>query len=132
MNPSDLRAPEGSAASLSEPYRAGLARRELRFQRCTHCGHPQLPPAYACRRCGDADLAWCTASGRGLVHAVTVVERAPSDAFRPLVPYTLVLCTLEEGARIMAHGSAGLRIGQPVRATWFEHQGCTLIRFVPA
>ncbi len=26
----------------------------------------------------------------------------------------------------------GNRIGQPVRATWFEHQGCTLIRFVPA
>ena len=40
---------------------------------------------------------WRTASGPGAVFAVTAVQAAPSDEFRPLAPYTLALVDLDEG-----------------------------------
>ena len=51
------------------------------------------------------------------------------DEFRALAPYTLVLVQLDEGPHLMAHATAGLRIGDRVRAGFFEHQGRTLVRF---
>lgn len=74
-------------------------------------------------------LSWVDAAGRGTVYAVTVVTRAPSDEFRSLAPYTLVLVDLEEGSRVMAHGVPGLAIGDKVSACGFVHAGKPLIRF---
>ena len=64
--------------------------------------------------------------------AVTEVARAPSDEFRALAPYTLVLVQLDEGPRLMAHATAGVHIGDRVHAGFFDHQGRTLVRFAPA
>jgi uncharacterized OB-fold protein len=57
------------------------------------------------------------------------VGRAPSDAFRPLAPYTLVIGALDEGARVMGHATSSIKIGERVVATFFEHLGETLIKF---
>ena len=40
--------------------------------------------------------------------------RAPSEAFRALAPYAIVLVGLSEGVRVMAHGSLDLAIGDRV------------------
>lgn len=104
----------------------------LRYQACLACGAAQTLRRFACARCGHEHLVWRDASGRGVVHAVTVIRRAPSDDFRALVPYTLVLVDLDEGSRVMAHGAPGVSIGQPVRAAFFEHAGRILVRFDPA
>jgi len=118
--------------ALAAPFVEGLARQVLRFQSCSDCGSPQTLARHACANCGGTRLAWKDACGRATVHAVTVVSRAPSDAFRALVPYTLVLVTLDEGPRLMAHAAAGVRIGERVSATFFAHQGRVLVRFEPA
>lgn len=107
------------------------AARLLRYQRCLACGTAQTLQRFACVRCGHEQLAWNEACGRGIVHAITVVSRAPSEEFRSLAPYTLLLVALEEGPRVMGHGLPGLVIGQPVLATFFEHAGRPLIRFRP-
>ena len=60
---------------------------------------------------------------------MTIVARAPSDAFRALAPYTLVVVEMEEGARVMGHAVPGVRIDDPVAANYFVHQGQTSIRF---
>lgn len=114
---------------VSAPFVEGLREGRLRYQRCCSCGCPQTLQREACTSCGDLQLEWKDASGHGVVHAVTVVWRAPSDSFRPLVPYTLVLVTLAEGPRVMGHGSPGLQIGQPVVASYFAHDGTNLLRF---
>jgi uncharacterized protein len=88
----------------------------LRYQCCSDCAAAQSLSRFACHRCGSEHLAWRDAAGSGTVYAVTVVTRAPSEAFRALVPYTLVLVDLDEGARVMAHGAPGLAIGGRVRA----------------
>ena len=116
--------------SLTDPFVDGLALGLLRHQTCEHCGAVQRHPRLACEHCGSFDLGWREAGGRGSVFAVTVVARAPSDAFRDLVPYTLVLVDLDEGARLMAHAEPGVQIGDRVTATFFGHGPRRLVRFV--
>ena len=116
---------------LSAAYVEGLAAGVLRYQACLQCGAPQTLPRYACRCCGGTRLEWRDAKGSGAVHAVSVVMRAPSDEFRPLAPYTLVLVDLDEGVRVMAHAEPGVAIGDRVAATYFKHGDRTLVRFRP-
>ena len=82
------------ATALSRPYLEGLALGELRFQRCTACGRAQRLARHACAWCGAPEPRWQSAAGTGTVFALTEVRRAPTDTFRALVPYTLVLVDL--------------------------------------
>jgi uncharacterized protein len=101
----------------------------LRYQFCLDCDSPQTLTRYACRKCQSLKLAWREAKGTGTVYAITLVTRAPSDSFRALVPYTLVLVTLDEGPRVMAHGHADLKIADRVSAQSFKHDDRTLFLF---
>lgn len=103
-----------------------------RFQLCSGCGLALAPRRLACPGCGSPQLHDQVATGLGVVHAVTVVHRAPTAAFAALVPYTLVLVTLDEGPRLMGHGAPGLTIGQRVRAAALVVAGQPLLRFEPA
>jgi len=115
--------------SLSAPFLEGLARGELRYQRCADCDAPQTLARYACRQCGGTRLVWRTAAGLGTVYAVTVVARAPSEEFRALAPYTLAIVELDEGPRLMGHAAPGVAIGDRVHAGYFTFGGHTLVRF---
>jgi len=116
-------------ASLSTPFVDGLEAQVLRYQRCGQCGQAQTLARYACQACASAALEWCDASGHATVRAATVVARAPSDEFRALAPYTLVLVQLDEGPRLMGHADAGMAIGTRVQARFFRHQERMLVRF---
>lgn len=111
------------------PFTQGLAAGRLRYQRCEACGSALTGQRYACTRCGSARLAWCDAAGTGTVYAVSTVHRAPTEALRALVPYTLVLVDLDEGPRMMAHGAPGLAIGERVAAQPMQVGAQPLIRF---
>jgi uncharacterized protein len=116
--------------SLSAPFVDGLSQRRIRYQACLECGASQSLARYACRQCGSARLEWRDSDGRGTVYATTVVQRAPSDDFRALAPYTLALVDLDEGPRLMAHGTPGLAIGDRVFAEFFQCAGRALVRFL--
>lgn len=116
-------------STLAEPFIEGLSRNVIRLQLCTSCGRAQTLARYACHYCGAQDLRWRDALGSGTVQAATIVARAPSDDFRPLVPYTLVVVQLDEGARLMGHASPGVHIGSRVQAEFFQHRERTLVRF---
>ena len=94
----------------------GIEQGEVRFQACLDCGAAQTLARFACKHCGGLRLEWRAASGRGKVHAITVVSRAPSQELRALAPYTIVLVDLEEGPRLMGHGEPGMAIGDRVEA----------------
>lgn len=112
-------------------YRDGCAAGELRLQRCAACGEAQFFARPFCGACGSPGIVWEVSKGTGTVYAATRVERAPSDDFRTLAPYTILLVDLDEGVRIMAHGTGGLRIGERVVVGFFEHSGRALPRFAP-
>lgn len=117
---------------LATHFWEGCAAGELRYQRCGACAAVQTYPRASCLRCGAAALEWMRAAGGGTVYALTRVERAPSDEFRALAPYVIVLVDLDEGCRMMAHGVPGLAIGDRVGVRFFEHGGRSLPRFEPA
>ncbi len=114
------------------PFTEGLDHGLLRYQRCEDCGRAQTLTRLACAHCGSERLAWHDAGGHGTVVAASVVKRAPSDAFRPLVPYTLVLVELDEGPRVMGHATPGTAIGDHVKAGTFSHERRSLLRFSPS
>jgi hypothetical protein len=114
---------------VSSAFLEGIERNEVRFQACLDCGAAQTLARCGCKQCGGSHLEWRAASGRGKVHAITVVSRAPSQELRALAPYTIVLVDLEEGARLMGHGEADMAIGDHVEAGFFEFGGRKLIRF---
>jgi uncharacterized OB-fold protein len=69
------------------------------------------------------------------VHAVTVVHRAPSAAFRVDVPYAIALVDLDEGFRMLANvvdtDPAAVAIGTRVRLVFEQRGEIALPQFTP-
>jgi uncharacterized protein len=118
------------SSDLASPYLDGVTEGVVRYQACQDCGAAQSLARFACQECRSSRLAWRDAAGTGTIYAITVVTRAPNDSFRALVPYTLVLVTLDEGFRLMAHGRDELKIGDRVVAKSFVHDGKALMTFL--
>jgi len=97
-------------------YAEFLARGEFRIQHCRSCRQHQFYPRLVCTHCGSTDLAWVQPSGRGVVYAVSVVNRSAEKGG----PYNVVLVDLAEGPRMMSRvdGVAhdAVRIGLAVQA----------------
>jgi uncharacterized OB-fold protein len=110
----------------ARPYWAACLEGELRHQACRGCGKVQFYPRALCAGCGATDLEWRRSGGLGVVYAVTVVYRAPSEPFRADVPYAVALVDLDEGFRMMANvvgdDPEGVAIGDRVRVV-FEMRG---------
>jgi uncharacterized protein len=98
------------------------------YRACLDCGERWYFRRGFCPRCGSARVVARPASGRGIVYAVTIVSRAPSEALRAFAPYRILLVDAEEGFRMMAHGALDLTIGDAVTAR-FESFGPLLIPF---
>jgi uncharacterized OB-fold protein len=127
---SEAGKPEPPITGETQPFWDGCAAAELRYQVCRECRHAQFYPRALCAGCGGVDLEWRRSQGEGRVYAVTVVERAPSAAFRADVPYVIVLVDLDEGFRMMANvvGDDRLEaaIGDRVRVV-FERRGAMTV-----
>lgn len=77
---------------------------------------------------GERDLEWVEASGRGTVHATTVVRAMP-----PAEPCNVALVELDEGPRVMSRveGIApdAVRIGMRVQARIGQQDGQAILLF---
>ena len=87
----------------------------LVFQRCPACKAIWYFRRTFCPHCGTSPVADELASGSGIVHAATLVTRAPTEELRAHAPYLIVLVDAEEGFRLMAHGDPSLKLGDRVR-----------------
>ena len=90
---------------------------QLLFQQCTACHHTFYFHRSFCPTCGDASPITLPSKGLGTVHASTLVQRAPSDEFRAIVPYRIVLVDMAEGFRVMGHAHPSLAIGDTAICT---------------
>lgn len=112
--------PHPNADSL--PFWQGCAKGELRYQYCAACNQPQFPPRVFCARCQGASLEWRQSARLGVIHTFTVVQRAPSAAFKGDVPYVIALIDLDEGFRLMMNlrsaDTTAVQIGQRVRVVF--------------
>lgn len=112
-------------------WRAHLASGRFMIQRSRSSGGHVFYPRIAEPGTGAQDLDWVEASGRGTVHAVTVVRKKdPADS------YNVVLVDLDEGPRLMSRvdGLAPdeVKIGMAVQAQIVSEQDRPLLVFVPA
>lgn len=98
-----------------QEYLAFLAQGRFMIQRCRQSGEHFFYPRVAAPRSGSTDLEWVQPSGRGVVHATTVVRVKP-----PAKPYNVVLVELDEGPRLMSRVEGvppeQVCIGIPVQA----------------
>ena len=102
------------------------------YQTCADCGTAWYFRRDFCPACGGAHVAERQASGRGTVHAASLVTRAPSEDLRALAPYLIVLVDAEEGFRMMAHGDRSLKIGDPVTVRFVRFADRLLPYFDPS
>lgn len=112
-------------------WRAHLAEGRFMIQRSRSTGCHVFYPRIVEPGTGADDLQWVEASGKGVVHAVTVVRKKdPTDS------YNVVLVDLAEGPRLMSRVDGidvdAVRIGMDVRARIVEGEGKPLLVFVPA
>jgi uncharacterized OB-fold protein len=121
-----------SPAPIGAPADWTRGGRGLALQRCARCAHVWYFRRDFCPACGAADPVSFAPAGEGTVDASTLVHRAPDDAFRALAPYRLVLVSLDEGPRVMAHGAPSLAIGERVRLTFREAAGRPVPYFEPS
>jgi uncharacterized OB-fold protein len=114
-----------------EEWLAHLAEGRLMIQRSRSTGGHVFFPRVAEPGTGAEDLEWVEASGRGTVHAVTVVrKRDPSE------DYTVALVALAEGPRMMSRVDGtepgDVAIGMPVQVRVVSDDHGPLVVFVPA
>ena len=108
-------------------------RAEVRFmlQRSRSSGAHVFYPRLIEPGTGAEDLEWVEASGRGTVHAVTVVRKKD-----PAESYNVVLIDLEEGPRLMSRiddcPADDVVIGMDVRANIIAEEDKPLLVFVRA
>jgi uncharacterized OB-fold protein len=93
--PVETPAADSAAADPAGVFRDGLARGELRYQRCRWCDHRSARVRLLCTTCGGSDFVWELSSGRGRIHRIAAPQTAGS-AGRPVV------VELDEGFRMHA------------------------------
>ncbi|MCR8547582.1 OB-fold domain-containing protein [Salipiger sp. P9] len=79
-----------------------LKKHELRFQKCTGCGHWRHVPRELCPECGSDGWEWARSSGKGKLYTWTTTYRPMHPSFTE-VPFAQVVIEMEEGPRVLSH-----------------------------
>ena len=109
---------------LTQPYWDGAKDHRLMIQRCARCRSWQHPPSLFCAACSSQDLAAEEASGRGALHAWTVLHDAPAPGFADRLPLIIAVVELDEqaglmlGANLIDAAPADLRLGLAVEGAF--------------
>lgn len=115
-------------AGAQAHYFGKLAQGVFEIPRCMDCGRAHFYPRVCCPHCCSQGLVWIVPSGRGVVHATTVVRRIGGD-------HNVCLVDLEEGPRLMSRvvdlPAQEVRIGLPVQARVETMRDGPLLVFAP-
>jgi len=76
-------------------YFGFCARREFRLQKCLECALVRYPPAPSCPWCASSSAEWVPVEGRGAVFSYTAVHHPIQAAFKPHLPYLVLLVELD-------------------------------------
>lgn len=91
---------------------------------CDDCGRLHHPPQRVCPHCWFSPAGTVAASGRGTVHAFSVVHRNATRAFRDRVPYVVAYVELDDGPHLTTNivnvEPDDVGIGMRVRAVFEE------------
>ena len=115
----------GAGSELTQPFWDGCTDGRLLVQECSRCATRWFTPEAVCVECLSPDWSWAESPGTGEVYSVTVVHRAPSDAF--VGPYAIGVVELDDGWSFLANlnGQApeGWQVGDRVVVTFSSFDG---------
>lgn len=123
----------------TRPFWDGCRRGELLIQRCGACGKWLWQPRPICSSCQTPDPTWTRVSGDGAIASWTVLRPPTLPAFAAMVPFVVLLVTLDEGVRLLGYlvddagrvlttdgGAEGVRTGRRVRLRFHDQAGTIL------
>lgn len=87
----------------TQGFWTGCKAHELRFQKCSECGHIRWPPAVLCPECYSRNTSWIVSSGRGRIYSYVTYHVVFHAGFKDDVPYVVADVELEEGPRIVTN-----------------------------
>jgi uncharacterized protein len=104
----------------TEFFWEGVAKGELRIQKCAGCGELRHPPGPVCPSCRSADRTYVVAGGEGEVYSYVVHHHPPVPGRE--TPFVVAVVELPEGVRMVGNvtecASSEVGIGMPVRVTY--------------
>ena len=120
----------------NQPFWDGCRKHELRFQKCSLCGHVRWPPSGLCPRCHALEASWLISRGLGRVYTFGVYHTAYHPGFAADLPYTVAVVALDEGPRLLTNivdcRPDEVRCEMPVEVAWEDlDNGTTLPKFRP-
>ena len=129
--------PRPENRGLTAPFWEAAKRHELVCQRCRRCASWIFYPREQCPHCFSQDLEYAPVSGRGRVHAYTIVYQPAVAAFNEDAPYVFALIQLDEGPRMISNVTGceprDVKVDMPVVATYDDvTPEWTLVKFRPA
>jgi len=133
----DLTKPLPVPTPTAAPFWEGLARHQVRLQRCNHCQAWIFYPRNRCPSCLSDVLRWHDVSGDGTVYTFTVSRQPTSPHFADEVPQLLAVVALDQGVRLTTTlvnvAPEAIHIGMKVKP-YFDavSDDVTLLRYQPA
>jgi uncharacterized OB-fold protein len=93
------------------------AQHDFHLQQCDACHLVRYPPTTACPWCATRAATWMPVEGKGEVVSYTKVTHAIQPAFKPHLPYLVLLVELETQRGVPTPSEAIRVIGNLVDAT---------------
>ena len=132
----DYKRPLPNVNDDTREFWTGCKMHQLKFQKCTGCGHIRWPASMICPICYSRDTQWIVASGKGTVYTFVVYHVAYHSGFEDDLPYVVADIELEEGPHLLTN-IVGCRPDEvkcemPVEVTWERiTEEWTLPKFKP-
>lgn len=108
----------------TRPFWEAARQGRLELQRCQSCKAFQHPPYATCVKCVSVDLRFEQVSGRGSIHAYTIMYHTGDKRFASAVPYASIIVELDEApGAYMAGNLVGVphteaKVGRRVEVTF--------------
>ncbi|HPJ07961.1 MAG TPA: OB-fold domain-containing protein [Deltaproteobacteria bacterium] len=120
----------------NRPFWEGCRGHELRFQKCSDCGHVRWPPSPLCPCCHSTGITWLVSRGMGRVYTFAVYHTAYHPGFAADLPYTVAVVALDEGPHLLTTivgcKPDEVRCDMPVEVLWEDvDETISLPRFKP-
>lgn len=136
---SDYAKPVPQADGSTQPYWDSLKAHKLRIQKCNDTGKYFFYPRGMSPFTLSDNVSWEPVSGKGVVHAFTIIHQNRAAGFVDELPYVVAMVELDEGARMMTNiidvdpDPEHIKIGMPVELVYDDiTDEVTLPKFRPA
>lgn len=135
----DYKKPLPQADPVTAPYWESLKAHAMKIQRCNDTGRFFFYPRGMSPYTLSGNLSWEPVSGKGVLHAFTIVHTNRAPGFAEDLPYVVALVELAEGVRMMSNlidvppDPEHVKIGMPVELVYDDvTEDVTLPKFRPA